>query len=154
MCVMPAHQRFATQTSVSVWADFKAIMDFCLCSGKPIPEIAKLELLFDQLLEPSIKLPDLIKAMLLLSILPQQWLNTRKFATNSNSPAELTFKVAHKAVFNHYEAWKPAPIVSRISSVKKKDRDLKFNQQSSPSSLFSNNNNQSNNDNDQKKKNN
>ncbi|KAJ8089961.1 hypothetical protein PM082_018539 [Marasmius tenuissimus] len=158
-CFDAIEERFAVQTSVSVWADFKAIMDFCLSSGNPIPKIARLNLFFNQLYEASIEIPDVIKAMLLLSILPQQWSNACesnacKFATNGNSPSELTFKVACEAVVNHYKAWKPAPLVLRISSVKKKDKDLKFNQQSNPPSSLSNNNNQYNNDNDQKKKNN
>ncbi|KAK1216582.1 hypothetical protein PQX77_020786 [Marasmius sp. AFHP31] len=42
-------QRFGQHNAVSVWSDFKSIMDFRLSSGNPVPEIAKLELLFDQL---------------------------------------------------------------------------------------------------------
>ncbi|KAL0067283.1 hypothetical protein AAF712_005681 [Marasmius tenuissimus] len=167
-CFDAIEERFAAPTSVSIWADFKAIMDLCSLilvwiniffftdssGGNPIPEIARLKLLFDQLYEASIEHPDVIKAMLLFSILPQQWSNAHAFATNSNSPPELTFKVAHEAVINHYEARQPAPLVSSISSVKKKVRDLKFNQQSNSPLLLSNNNNQSNNDNNQKEKNN
>ncbi|KAL0062532.1 hypothetical protein AAF712_010571 [Marasmius tenuissimus] len=145
---------YGQQTSVSVWADFKSVMEFRLSGGNPVPEIAKLELLFGQLTEAQINLPTLVRAMLLLSIIPQSWANAREFATNGNSPAELTFEVARDAVINHYESRKPAPLTLRISSVKKKDKDPKFNQQSNPPSSTSNNNNQSKNDNDQKKKNN
>ncbi|KAK1217599.1 hypothetical protein PQX77_019748 [Marasmius sp. AFHP31] len=42
-------QCFGQHNAVSVWSDFKSIMDFCLSGGNPVPEIAKLELLFDQL---------------------------------------------------------------------------------------------------------
>ncbi|KAK1215492.1 hypothetical protein PQX77_021926 [Marasmius sp. AFHP31] len=45
-------------------------MDFRLSGGNPVPEIAHLKLLFDQLAESDIKLPDLIKAMLLLNSIP------------------------------------------------------------------------------------
>ncbi|KAK1215856.1 hypothetical protein PQX77_021525 [Marasmius sp. AFHP31] len=125
--------RFGQHNAISVWADFKSIMEFRLSGGNPVPKIARLKLLFNQLAKSDIKLPDLIKAMLLLNSIPHTC-------------------VAHETIVNHYKARKPAPLATHISSDKKKDKDPKFQQQTSSSSSSNNTSNNSSN-NDQKKKN-
>ncbi|KAK1216467.1 hypothetical protein PQX77_020909 [Marasmius sp. AFHP31] len=137
-------QSLSGQTSNLLWT--------FVSSGNPIPEIAKLELLFDQLQESNIELPDLIKAMLLLSIIPNSWASACEHAIQERALPELTFTVTREIVINHYKAWKPALLATHISSVKKKDKDPKFQQQTSSSSLSSNNNS-NNSSNDEKKKN-
>ncbi|KAK1230028.1 hypothetical protein PQX77_006893 [Marasmius sp. AFHP31] len=72
---------FGQHNAIFVWADFKSIMEFCLSGGNPVPKIACLELLFDQLAESDIKLHDLIKAMLSLNSIPPTWSTAREFAT-------------------------------------------------------------------------
>ncbi|KAK1219334.1 hypothetical protein PQX77_017955 [Marasmius sp. AFHP31] len=128
-------------------------MDFCLSGGNPVPKIAKLELLFNQLRESNVELPDLIKAMLLLSIIPNSWASACEHAIQERALPELTFTVAREIVINHYKAQKPAPLTTRISSVKKKDKDPKFQQQTSSSSSSSNNNSNNSSNNDKEKKN-
>ncbi|KAK1216874.1 hypothetical protein PQX77_020485 [Marasmius sp. AFHP31] len=108
-------------------------MDFRLSSGNPVPEIAKLELLFDQLRESDV--------------------DAREHAIQEHALPELTFTIAREIIINHYEAQKPAPLATRISSVKKKDKDPKFQQQTFSSSSSSNNNSNNSSNNDKKKKN-
>ena len=118
--------KYGTPDNGLLFSDFQQVLRFRFSGGNPEPEMLKIGTLFSRLDDNDVKLPQFVKAMILVLALPTKWDSIS--ATIAQMPkANITFDKVQNAITAEYHRqaqpkshYKNTPQANKISAVKRK----------------------------------